>query len=146
MTSESLVILEIYPTIGRQFLKHPKTGELAKRFEIRTVFISPLTFAEIESLQEQSASESPNEIVASIMLHKLINRSQQQGKLLSTEEVKDLELRASMAYEEMLLSKDYTDVIVNHDGEDSINWKVNPPIGDAGKTLQKFVEIIKTGG
>jgi len=86
---------------------------------------------------------SREEAAAAIMLPKLIGRTQQQGKLLSTEVLEDLELRASMAYEEMKMGENYTCRIVNHDGEDSNNWRYTPPMGDAGVTLGRFVDIIR---
>jgi hypothetical protein len=76
------------------------------------------------------------------MLPKLIGRTQQQGKLLTPEVLKDLQVRASMAYEEMKMGEDYAHRIVNHDGEDSNNWRYTPPLGDAGATLRRFVDII----
>jgi hypothetical protein len=47
-----------------------------------------------------------------------------------------------MAYEEMKMGEDYAHRIVNHDGEDSNNWRYTPPLGDAGATLRRFVDII----
>jgi hypothetical protein len=85
---------------------------------------------------------SPMETAAAVMLPKLIGRTQQQGKLITQEVLDDLQTRASMAYEEMKMGENYTCRIVNHDGEDSNNWRYTPPLGDAGATLKRFVNII----
>ena len=76
------------------------------------------------------------------MLPKHIARMQQQGRLLTPEVMQDLHIRAARAYEEMQMGRSYTYRIVNHDNEDSGNWRYTPPIGEAGLTLKRFVEIL----
>ena len=141
-STENLIILEIYPTFGAVFLNHHVLKKYMQQFSVRTVFIAPLTWDEVEDLVQYSGFDSEQEAVASVMLPMLIGRSLQQGKLLSKKEMDDLQVRASKAYDEMIMGKEYTDYIVNHDGEDSTHWKCVPPIGDAGKTLQKVISII----
>ncbi len=139
----SLIILEIYPTFGKLFRDHPLIRQLTADFEVCTVFISPASEDEIHALQINMGFASPEETAAAIMLPKLIGRTHQQGKLLTPEVLEDLEIRASMAYEEMKMGENYAYRIVNHDGEDSNNWRYTPPIGDAGVTLRCFVDIIR---
>jgi guanylate kinase len=141
-TNGSLIILEIYPTLGKLFQGHPLIRQLTADFEVCTVFISPASVDEMHALQISMGFGSPEETAAAIMLPKLIGRTQQQGKLLTPEVLKDLQVRASMAYEEMKMGEDYAHRIVNHDGEDSNNWRYTPPLGDAGATLRRFVDII----
>ncbi len=138
----SLIIFELYPTLGNLFRDHPLIQQLAADFEVYSVFISPASEDEIHALQITMGFSSPEEAAAAIMLPKLIGRTQQQGKILTTEVLEDLELRASMAYEEMKMGENYIYRIVNHDGEDSKNWSYTPPMGDAGMTLRRFVDII----
>jgi len=142
-THSSLIIVEIYPTLGKLFRDHPLIRQLTADFEVYTVFISPASEDEIHALQINMSFASPEETAAAIMLPKLISRTQQQGKLLTPEVLEDLEIRASMAYEEMKMGENYTYRIVNHDGEDSNNWRYTPPTGDAGVTLRRFVDIIR---
>jgi len=139
----NLIIFEIYPTLGRQFRDHPLIRQLTADFEVSTVFISPASEEEISALQINMGFASPAETLAAIMLPKLIGRTEQQGKLFTPEVLEDLQLRASMAYEEMKMGENYTHRIVNHDGEDSHNWRYTPPLGDAGVTLARFVDIIR---
>ena len=141
-STEDVIIFEIYPTFGVLFLNHQVIKKYIQQFSVRTVFIAPLTWDEVDGLIQYSGFENPQVAVASIMLPKLVGRSLQQGKLLSKEEIDDLQVRALKAYDEMLLGKEYTDYIVNHDGEDSAHWKCVPPIGDAGKTLQTVISMI----
>lgn len=138
-----LIIVEIYPTLGRLFREHPLIRQLTYDFEVYTVFISPASEDEIHALQINMGFPSRQETLAAIMLPKLIGRSQQQGKLLTPDVLEDLEIRASMAWEEMKMGENYTHHIVNHDGEDSNNWRYTPPIGEAGVTLTRFVDIIR---
>ena len=138
----SLIIAEIYPTLGKMFRDHPLIRKLTYDFEIYTVFISPASEDEIRALQINMGFASPAETLAAVMLPKLIARTEQQGKLLTPEVLEDLQLRASMAYEEMKMGENYNHRIVNHDGEDSHNWRYTPPLGDAGVTLALFTDII----
>jgi len=141
-THHDLIIFEIYPTLGKLFLSHPLIEQLAADFEVRTVFMSPVAEEEILALQTNMGFPTPEEAVAAIMLPKHIGRMQQQDKLLTPEVMKDLLIRAAMAYTEMKMGTHYTDLIVNHDGEDSHNWHFTPPLGEAGVTLKQFVEIL----
>ena len=139
----SLIIVEIYPTLGKLFPDHPLVQQLTVDFEVYTVFMSPASEEEIHALQINMGFVSPGETLAAIMLPKLIGRTQQQGKLLTPEVLEDLQIRASMAYEEIKMGENYTHRIINHDGEDSHNWRYTPPLGDAGVTLARFVDIIR---
>ncbi len=141
LATASLVAVEIFPTLGRLLLSHPVVREHAGEFEPRTVFLSPLDQEELEGLARRFGNRQ--EAVAAVMLPKLVGRSLQQGKLLTLAEWDDLRARAMKAFEEMELGRDYTDVIVNHDGEDAVHWRFTPPLGDAGRALRRFVEIIK---
>ena len=141
-TDSSLIILEIYPTFGKLFRDHPLIRQLTADFEVYTVFISPASEDEIHALQINMGFAFTGETAAAIMLPKLIGRTQQQGKLLTPEVLEDLQYAASMAYEEMKMGENYAHRIVNHDGEDSNNWRYTPPLGDAGATLGRFVDII----
>lgn len=116
--------------------------QLFAQFLVRTVFISPATEDEILALQTNMGFKTPEEAVAAIMLPKHISRMKQQGTLLIPEVMKDLQIRASMAYAEMKMGQGYTDWIVNHDGEDSHNWRFTPPLGDAGATLSRFIDVL----
>jgi guanylate kinase len=142
-TRHDLIILEVYPTLGTLFLEHPRVRQMSAAFEVRTVFISPVSEEEIQAIQTRMGFRSPDEATAAIMLPKHIARMQQQGKLLTPDVMKDLHIRAGKAYEEIQMGKSYTDRIVNHDGEDSNNWRYTPPIGEAGMTLKRFAEILE---
>jgi len=140
---ESLIVLEIYPTLGRLFLDHPAVQQNSAAFRLRTVFLCPIFEEEIQAVQERMGYESPQQATSGIMLPKLIRRSQQQGKVLSSAEVNDLQLRAHRAYDEIQMAKTYQEVIVNHDGEDSPHWNYLPPIGEAGRTVARFIKILE---
>jgi guanylate kinase len=137
-----LIIFEIYPTLGKLFLNHPLVKKTSAEFKTITVFISPATDDEIIALQRNMGFATPEEATAAIMLPKHIGRMQQQGKLLTPEVLEDLKIRASKAYDEIRMGAGYTHWIINHDGEDSNNWRYTPPIGEAGTTLKRFVEIL----
>ncbi len=140
---ESLIVLEIYPTLGRLFLDHPAVQQASAAFRLRTVFLCPVLEEEIRAIQVHMGYESPQQATSGIMLPKLIRRSQQQGKVLSSAEVNDLQTRANRAYDEILMAQTYHEVIVNHDGEDSPHWNYLPPLGEAGRTVARFIRILE---
>lgn len=136
------VIIEFYPPVVSLLLEHLQTMRARTRFETKTVFITPLTDQEITELSMQEPGRPIKEIVADVMRIKQIRRAINQGKLLTKEELDDIDIRASYAYAEMQFSRLYSDVIVNHDGEDSEHWISTPPLGDAGRTLRAFAELM----
>lgn len=140
------IIIELYPPMVAQFLEHPRVRKARTDFETRMVFITPLSDHEIVVLAEQAPERSVPEIVADVMRVKQIRRAVNQGKLLVQEELDDIDVRAGQAYAEMQYSRLYSDVIVNHDGEDSEHWLGNPPLGDAGRTLLALAGIMGAGG
>jgi guanylate kinase len=137
-----LIITEVYPTLGTLFLEHPRVQRMSAEFKVKTVFISPVTEEEIQAIKTRMGFQTLAEATAAIMLPKHIARMQQQGRLLTSEVMQDLHIRASKAYEEIQMGRNYAHRIVNHDGEDSNNWRYSPPIGDAGMTLKRFVELL----
>jgi len=141
-TGSDRIILEGHPILGSLFLEHPHVQRMSAGFEIITVFISPATEEEIRDVQNRMGFATPENATAAIMLPKHITRMQQQGKLLTPDLMQDLHIRADKSYEEIKMGKRYVHRIINHDGEDSNNWRYTPPIGDAGTTLKRFVEIL----
>ncbi len=140
---ESCIVMEIYPTLGRLFLDHPAVQKWSEFFRLRTVFLCPASEEEIQAVRFHMKYASPQMATAAIMLPKLISRSQQQGKVLSPTEVADLQIRAERAYDEIRMAKNYEEVIVNHDGEESLHWRYVPPIGEAGRTVARFMQILE---
>ncbi|MGQ9630879.1 MAG: hypothetical protein ACUVXI_11315 [bacterium] len=138
----NLIIGDLFYTLGRGLISHPRVRDAPYEIEVKTVFLSPLSEDEITALVKHSPQLSPRDVVARVMLRKLLRRALQQNHSLTLEALEDINVRAASAYEEMTGAKDYTDIIVNHDGEESDNWLYTPPIGEAGKTLEAFVEII----
>ena len=141
---KSLIILELYPTLRELFQSHPLVRELEGEFHVSSVFIAPFSEEELELVHKSMNYASLQETAASIMTPKLISRSMKQGKLMTPQEMKDIEIRTSRAYEEIQMAKDYDYLIINHDGEDSDHWHYTPPLGDAGQTLRRLVEIIQS--
>jgi len=136
-----LIIAEIHPSLAKPLMEHPIIHE-GKDFVLRTVFISPLLEEEIKAVRESMGFASPTETVSAIMMPKLLWRSLKQGKMITEQEIEDIRIRVSKAYEEMQIGKKYSHIIINHDSEDSEHWKFSPPIGEAGETLKRFVTIL----
>jgi guanylate kinase len=133
-------LFEGNPYVARELQIQPR---LAKAQRL-SVFISPLARAEIEYLTMPERNISLEDLVADIMRRKLLRRTRRQKGELSANDLQNVETRASSAYRELQSACHFQYVIPNHDGEDSENWDAfYYPVGDAGKTLQAFVALLR---
>jgi guanylate kinase len=133
------VLFEGNPFIGCTLLTHPKLNKM-KRL---SVFMSPLSRQELNFLKEQSGVDLES-LVTDVMRRKLLRRMQRQKGLLSLKDLEEAERRAKSAFRELTLAHQFDHLIPNHDGEDSENWNAFYfPLGDAGKTLDTFVALLR---
>lgn len=139
------VIYDAHPALAEKFINHPRIMA-ASWLKITRIFLQPATLEEIADVQKALGDVSMQEATESIMAPKLIARSQQQGAILTPEVMRDIHVRASRAWEEILIGGSYDHILINHDGEDSSNWQSTPPEGDAGNTLREFIRIISAAG
>ena len=126
------------PFVGRKLLE-----ALASKVSLLSVFLAPLSREEILFLGSPDRNVSLPDFVADVMRRKLLRRTQRQKGILSLKDLENIERRASSAYTELKDAWRFDYVISNHDGEDSENWDAfYYPVGDAGKTLNIFAELI----
>ncbi len=117
----------------------------AQNIDSLSVFLSPLSSAEIEELKAHQDIHLET-FVADVMRRKLLRRTQRQMTILSLKDLENIEVRAASAYREMKQAWRFDYVIPNHDGEDSDNWNAfYYPIGDARAALMCFAEILSGG-
>jgi guanylate kinase len=126
------------PFVGRKLLE-----ALASKVSLLSVFLAPLSREEILFLGSPDRNVSLPDFVTDVMRRKLLRRTQRQKGVLSLKDLENIERRASSAYTELKDAWRFDYVISNHDGEDSENWDAfYYPVGDAGKTLNIFAELI----
>jgi guanylate kinase len=126
------------PFVGRKLLE-----ALASKVSLLSVFLAPLSREEILFLGSPERNVSLPDFVTDVMRRKLLRRTQRQKGILSLKDLENVERRASSAYTELKDAWRFDYVISNHDGEDSENWDAfYYPVGDAGKTLNIFAELI----
>ncbi len=135
-------ILDIYPTFADELLKMDLDARIPN-LSVQRVFISPLSKQELSDIQQHMNFATLHDAMTSIMMHKQIRRAIFQGKVLTKAELKDIQIRASKAYDELGMGESYDTILVNHDTEDSDHWHFTPPLGDAGKTVRQLAELIK---
>jgi guanylate kinase len=117
----------------------------AQKIKTLSVFLSPLSKAEIEELKARQNLHLET-FVTDVMRRKLLRRPTRQKSILSLKDLENIEVRAGSAYKEMKLGWRFDFVIPNHDGEDSDNWNAfYYPIGDARAALMCFAEILSGG-
>ena len=108
-----------------------------------SVFLSPLSRAEIDGLKASPQRVSPADFLTDVMRRKLLRRTTRQKGLLSLKDLQDIETRAASAYAELKLAWRFDYVIVNHDGEDSEHWDAFcEPLGDARRALHAFASLL----
>lgn len=142
LQENALVIFDVHPRLVKEFAERDRL-RYRSDLALRRVFLQPATLEEIQELTAKQGYETEQEATAALMTPKLISRAQQHGKPLTRDVLRDIDIRASHAWEEILTGQDYDDIIINHDSEDSPHWHYTPPAGEAGAALQRFVEIIK---
>jgi guanylate kinase len=126
---------------GNPFVGRRLQEALTAKVNLLTVFLSPLTRAEIVFLKSRNVSLP--DFLTDVMRHKLLRRTQRQKGILSLKDLENIERRATSAYTELKDAWHFDYVIPNHDGEDSENWDAfYYPVGDALKTLLAFADLI----
>lgn len=134
------VLFEGNPYVGEVLQTHPRLAEVNRL----SIFLSPLSQEEITYLKEPPRNVSLPEFLTDVMRRKLLRRTRRQKGDLSAKDLDNIETRASSAYHELQVAWRFQHVIPNHDGEDSDNWEAfYYPIGDARKTLEAFVGLLK---
>jgi guanylate kinase len=109
-----------------------------------SVFLSPLSKAEIDFFKEPEHHISLKQIVTEIMRRKLLDRNRAEKNVLSLFELNNIELRAHEAYDELKMAHHFDWIIPNHDGENSDNWSAFfYPIGEARKVTDEFANLLK---
>jgi guanylate kinase len=127
------------PFVGRALQTHPRLEKVSRL----SVFMSPLSRAEILYLRERSNISLPD-FVTDVMRRKLLVRTRRHKKELSLKDLENIERRASSAYRELQDAHYFDYVIPNHDGEDSDNWDAfYYPLGDARKSLSTFAALLE---
>jgi guanylate kinase len=125
--------------IGATLIQHPSLKDIEKI----SVFISPLSKDDIESLK-QFGTLNIADTITDIMRRKLLRRTQKQKGILSLADLENIEKRAKSAYAEIKYAHLFDCIVPNYDGEDSENWDAfYYPIGSARKTLHAFVSLVQ---
>jgi len=133
------VFYEGNPYVAETLTTHPLLKDTPKL----SVFLSPLSKAEIKYFLKPSMTVRLPDFVTEVMRRKQLRRKTRQKIELSMRDLDDIEIRASSAYREMKMAWQFDHVIPNHDGEDSDNWELfYYPIGDARKTMLSFVSLL----
>jgi len=138
-----LFFADIYHAIGAQLIK----SVFLAHVEISTVFLSPISRAEIEDLK--MAGIDPEKYLFQTMLHKQFVRARYHEKTVDVCFIDDAVKRAGDSFSELASACKYSYVIVNHDGEGSPNWHrlpngafVEMPEGDAGRAINALEQIL----
>jgi len=129
-----LILAEVYYTLGQELIEWAKRQK-EFTFDIRTIGLLPLTDEELlnKALEE---TKDPEKIIYELMKGKLERRKE--------DDEDKIEKRARTAFTEMINIKQcYSNVIVNHAGEDAREeWK-DPLSSEAERVLDEFVAVLK---
>ncbi|MGA9392908.1 MAG: hypothetical protein WBV69_20935 [Candidatus Sulfotelmatobacter sp.] len=140
LLQQSDVFFEGNPYVGQTLQTHSRLA-VVKRLSI---FVAPLSKEEIFYLKAPERNLSLQDFLTDVMRRKLLRRTRRQKGDLSAKDLEDVETRASRAYLELQEAWQFQHVIPNHDGEDSDHWEAfYYPIGDARKTLDIFVGVLR---
>jgi guanylate kinase len=140
LLSKGDLFFEGNPFFGGFLLTHPSLAEVNQL----SIFMSPVSRAEILFLKAANPAVSLPDLVTDVMRRKLLRRTRRQKGELSLGDLGNIEKRASSAYAELKEAHRFQYIIPNHDGEDSENWdSFYYPLGDARAALDGFVSLLK---
>jgi len=127
------------PFVARFMLTHERLRTVPRL----SIFVAPLSAAEIRSLRDQPALFLPA-LVADVMRRKLLRRMSRQKGILSLPDLEEVERRCRSAYAELRFAHLFDHVIPNHDGEDSEHWETfHLPLGDARRALLAVASLLE---
>jgi guanylate kinase len=133
------VLYEGNPYVARTL----QTDERLRDVPRLGIFLTPISKEEILDLRHRSGVSLPD-LVAQLMRGKLLRRALRQKPHPSSEDISDIDNRATRAFEELKLAHHFDHVIPNHDGEDSDHWEACPvPLGDARRVLLAVVALLE---
>ncbi len=128
-----LIVAEVFHTLGRSLMEWIRK-QSGVAFEVRSVFVSPLSAEEIEEAAHNSGVP-PEEVVYRTMKAKLARRGEDNsGKV---------EERVGFAFGELQDACYYSRVIVNHAGEDDKEEWTDPLGQEAQRVLAEFVSVLR---
>jgi guanylate kinase len=128
------------PFVGRLLQTHPLLAQVQRL----SVFLAPLSKAEVLFLKDPARSLLLPDLITDVMRRKLLRRTRRQKGELSLKDLENIERRAGSAFRELQEAVHFQWVIPNHDGEDSENWDAfYYPLGDARQSLLAFVDLFE---
>ncbi|MEX0332803.1 MAG: hypothetical protein AB3N64_15435 [Puniceicoccaceae bacterium] len=129
----SPVLFEGNPFIARVLQEDERLVHVPKR----SIFLSPLSRAELADIEADEDAPPIADAVAEVMRRKLIRRTERQKGELEPEDLETIYERSHSAWREICMAPLFDCVVVNHDGEDSDNWSCAPvPIGEARQAVE----------
>lgn len=126
-----IVFTEIYHTFLGQMAEWVERQDTYD-IELRSVFLTPMAEEEVARRAAEKGI-SPDEAVYEVMIEKQKRRGEDPPD--------KLEERARGAYAEMRHAHRFTDVIVNHAGEDDIEEWGRPPGPEASRVVAEFAAV-----
>ncbi|MBE0426273.1 MAG: hypothetical protein IBX72_06465 [Nitrospirae bacterium] len=129
-----IVLIEVFHALGRALTDRVKS-QPDLDFDIRSVFLTPLSEFEIQNMTE-AGNKTSEQIVYEVMKAKLERRGEDPAHRI--------EERARSAFHEMQAASYYTDAIVNHAGEDDRKEWSDPLGKEAQRVLDEFIIILKS--
>ena len=114
------------------------------RVETLTVFLAPLSRAELLYLKAPERRVDLAAFVTDVQRRKLVNRARRQKVDLSLPDLEDIVRRAASAIVAMREAPAFDYVIPLYDGEGDDNWDANYyPIGSARQALEAFAALLR---
>jgi guanylate kinase len=142
LLEKSNVLFEGNTLIGKKLVDLPQIDVQNKL----SIFLSPLSKAEIINLKSSPVIINLADFVKEMMRMKLVNRAKKFNQEITPKVSDNINKRAADAYQELKIACQFNYIIPNRDGEDSENWKqLKNKATDAYKALQTFTLLLIGG-
>lgn len=137
LKENDLILAEVYYTLGRELIEWSRSQSDIE-FEIRSVLLYPLDNNDIK--KELEKPENNNKTAKDIVYETMKGKLERRGE----DSLEKIEERASSAFDEIEDAKKYyTDLILNHAGEDDREEWFKEFLGpEAQRVLNEFVAIL----
>lgn len=136
--AHSDLLYEGNPMMGRMLLRHRALRDV----ERLGIFVSPVSTAELAELGAMGARHARSSITK-LMRRRLMRRAQRKYDMVDLPRLRDIETRATSAYDELAMAHEFDHVLVNHDGEDSDHWDLTGTVlGSARRSVEDLAELL----
>lgn len=135
LADNDLIVVEVYPTLGKKLLEWVGRYIEFDSFKIKTVAIVPMSDTEIDIAARILGTTRENLVYMTI-------KGKLERRASESDTADKIEERSKMALGEIEAMADYSHRIINHAGEDRVDEWADPLGPEAARVVGEFFSIL----